>query len=60
MANILKPFFSLILSYLPVGDRWPRRNVPYLFSLKQGKKEMAEGQLEKASKKDSVIKFFKN
>jgi minor histocompatibility antigen H13 len=52
LAVILKPVFSGILSRLPVGDRWPRKNVPYLLSLKKGKKEMKHGQLEKASKKE--------
>jgi hypothetical protein len=57
LAVILKPAFGAILSRLPVGDRWPRRNVPYLFTftLRRGKKEMPEGQLEKAGKKETVI-----
>jgi hypothetical protein len=58
LAVILKPFFSFILSRLPVGNRWPRRNVPYLFMLKRGKKEMPEGELEKAPKKDSEHLIF--
>jgi hypothetical protein len=44
----------VVLSHLPVGDRWPRRNVPWMFVLKRGKKPMAEGQLEKADKKEVV------
>lgn len=62
LAVILKPFFSYVLSSLPIGDRWPRRNVPYLLSLKRGTKdfrEMKELQLEKASKKESV-RFYNN
>jgi hypothetical protein len=54
LATILKPVFSVVLSHLPVGDRWPRRNVPWMFVLKRGKKPMAEGQLEKADKKEVV------
>lgn len=52
LAVILKPLFSCILSRLPVGNRWPRRNVPYLLTLRQGRKEMREGQLEKAGKRE--------
>uniref|UniRef100_A0A915DLX0 Uncharacterized protein n=1 Tax=Ditylenchus dipsaci TaxID=166011 RepID=A0A915DLX0_9BILA len=51
LAIILKPVFSFILRLLPIGNRWPKRNVPYLFSLKRGNKEMKDGELEKASKK---------
>lgn len=52
LAVILKPVFTFVLSRLPVGDRWPRRNIPYVFSLKRGKKEMKDGELEKAGKKE--------
>ncbi|KAI1733126.1 signal peptide peptidase domain-containing protein [Ditylenchus destructor] len=58
LAIILKPVFSFILSHLPVGNRWPRRNVPYLFSLKRGKQEMKEGELEKASKERSEYLIY--
>uniref|UniRef100_A0A914GXH5 Signal peptide peptidase n=1 Tax=Globodera rostochiensis TaxID=31243 RepID=A0A914GXH5_GLORO len=53
LATILKPLLSFFLSYLPIGDRWPRRNVPWLLVLKRGKREMKEGHLERAPKKDS-------
>lgn len=52
LACILKPLFSFLLSYLPIGDRWPRRNIPWVLILKRGKKPMKEGQLEKAGKND--------
>lgn len=52
LACILKPLFSMVLSHMPVGDRWPRRNVPWMLVLKRGKKPMKEGQLEKADKND--------
>jgi hypothetical protein len=54
LATILKPVFSLVLSILPIGDRWPRRNIPWVLVMKRGKKPMKEGQLEKAGKKEVV------
>lgn len=56
LACILKPFFSVVLSHLPIGDRWPRRNVPWMLVLKRGKKPMKEGQIEKADKND--VEYF--
>jgi len=53
LAVILKPAFSAVLNRLPVGNHWPRRNVQYLLSLKRAKKEVKEGQLDTASKKDA-------
>lgn len=58
LSIILKPLFSFILTHLPVGDRWPRRNIPYLFSLKRGTKSMKDGELEKASKKETEYIFY--
>uniref|UniRef100_A0A1I8BDL1 Intramembrane protease 2 n=1 Tax=Meloidogyne hapla TaxID=6305 RepID=A0A1I8BDL1_MELHA len=52
LATILKPFFSAFLSRLPIGDRWPRRNVPWVLVLKRGKQPMKEGQVERAGKKE--------
>ncbi|KAL3120974.1 hypothetical protein niasHT_002602 [Heterodera trifolii] len=58
LATILKPFLSFFLSRLPIGDRWPRRNVPWLLVMKRGKREMKEGQLERAAKKDADYFLF--
>uniref|UniRef100_A0A915M5I6 Signal peptide peptidase n=1 Tax=Meloidogyne javanica TaxID=6303 RepID=A0A915M5I6_MELJA len=52
LATILKPFFSAFLSRLPIGDRWPRRNVPWVLVLKRGKQPMKEGKVEMAGKKE--------
>ncbi|MFH4974682.1 hypothetical protein AB6A40_001391 [Gnathostoma spinigerum] len=53
LATLLKPLFSFILRLLPIGDRQPRKNIPYFWSLKKGKKEMEEGDIEDASKEDT-------
>jgi len=53
LATILEPLFAFFLKRLPIGNRWPRRNIPYLLALKRGKKELEEGELEKAAKKDT-------
>uniref|UniRef100_A0A1I7YYX2 Minor histocompatibility antigen H13 n=1 Tax=Steinernema glaseri TaxID=37863 RepID=A0A1I7YYX2_9BILA len=53
LAAILKPFFQFFLRRLPIGDRQPRRNVPYLISFKSGKKEMDEGDIEDAHKDET-------
>jgi hypothetical protein len=52
LATILKPFFSAFLSILPIGDRWPRRNLPWVLVLKRGKQPMKDGQVEKAGRKE--------
>ena len=57
LATLLKPIISFILRLLPVGDRWPRRNISYYLVFKSGKKEMEEGDIEDA-KKDNVNKYF--
>jgi hypothetical protein len=57
LATLLKPIISGILRCLPIGDRWPRRNISYYFVFKSGKKEMEEGDIEDA-KKDDVNKNF--
>lgn len=53
LATILKPIFSFILRNLPIGQRQPKVNYPYLWSLKKGKKEMEEGDIEDAPNKDT-------
>lgn len=58
LAAILKPFFSFILRLLPIGNRWPRRNIPYFLSVVKGNKEMEEGDIED-SKKEDVEYIFK-
>ncbi|CAJ0579455.1 unnamed protein product, partial [Mesorhabditis spiculigera] len=57
LAGILKPFYQRFLRILPIGDRWPRRNTPYLISFKKGKKEMDAGDIEEAGKKDTEYLF---
>ncbi|KAK6747012.1 hypothetical protein RB195_000326 [Necator americanus] len=57
LAAILKPLFSFVLSRLPIGNRRPRLNLPYLLSLKQGKKEMDQGDIEDAKKSDYDYTF---
>ncbi|KAK0398188.1 hypothetical protein QR680_002464 [Steinernema hermaphroditum] len=57
LASILKPFFQVFLRRLPIGDRQPRRNIPYLISLKSGKKEMDEGDIEDARNDDTEYLF---
>lgn len=54
LAALLKPLFSFVLSRLPIGNRRPRLNLPYLFSIKKGTKEMDEGDIEDAKKDDYV------
>lgn len=58
LAAILKPVYQFVLRRLPVGDRWPRRNANYLFSVKKSKKEMEEGDIEDAHK-DKIEYLFK-
>uniref|UniRef100_F1L680 Intramembrane protease 2 n=2 Tax=Ascaris TaxID=6251 RepID=F1L680_ASCSU len=53
LATLLKPIFSFVLRRLPIGERQPRVNYPYLWSLKKGKKEMDEGTIEDASNDDT-------
>uniref|UniRef100_A0A914YJS7 Uncharacterized protein n=1 Tax=Panagrolaimus superbus TaxID=310955 RepID=A0A914YJS7_9BILA len=57
LATLLKPIISFVLRLLPIGDRWPRRNISYYLVFKSGKKEMEEGDIEDA-KKDNVNKYF--
>uniref|UniRef100_A0A7I4YN63 Peptidase A22B domain containing protein n=1 Tax=Haemonchus contortus TaxID=6289 RepID=A0A7I4YN63_HAECO len=52
LAALLKPLFSFFLSLLPIGNRRPRLNIPYLLSIKKGNKEMEEGDIEDAKKSD--------
>ncbi|CAI4231888.1 unnamed protein product [Auanema sp. JU1783] len=52
LATILKPLFSFVLNLLPIGNRWPKFNTPYFFSIKKGTKEMEEGDIEDAPKKN--------
>ncbi|KAK6056032.1 hypothetical protein COOONC_06464 [Cooperia oncophora] len=52
LAALLKPLFSFVLSLLPIGNRRPRLNIPYFLSIKQGNKEMEEGDIEDAKKSD--------
>ncbi|TMS37760.1 hypothetical protein L596_004627 [Steinernema carpocapsae] len=53
LAAILKPLFQIVLRRLPIGNRQPRLNIPYLISIKSGKKEMDEGAIEDAKKDDT-------
>uniref|UniRef100_A0A915Q2E0 Uncharacterized protein n=1 Tax=Setaria digitata TaxID=48799 RepID=A0A915Q2E0_9BILA len=52
LAAILKPIFSYILCKLPIGNYQPKMNYPYLWSLKKGKIEMEEGDIEGAANND--------
>uniref|UniRef100_A0A1I7XHD6 Minor histocompatibility antigen H13 n=1 Tax=Heterorhabditis bacteriophora TaxID=37862 RepID=A0A1I7XHD6_HETBA len=58
LATILKPLFSFVLRLLPIGDRRPRVNIPYLLSVKKGKNEMDEGDIVDA-KKDNIEYLLK-
>ncbi|KAE9415502.1 hypothetical protein Angca_005178 [Angiostrongylus cantonensis] len=57
LAALLKPMFSSFLSLLPIGNRRPRLNLPYFLSLRQGMKEMDEGDIMEANKKDFKYLF---
>uniref|UniRef100_A0A8R1TTV9 Signal peptide peptidase n=1 Tax=Onchocerca volvulus TaxID=6282 RepID=A0A8R1TTV9_ONCVO len=52
LATILKPIFSYVLRKLPIGNHQPKMNYPFLWSLKRGKIEMEEGDIEEASNDD--------
>ncbi|KJH50065.1 signal peptide peptidase [Dictyocaulus viviparus] len=52
LAALLKPIFSYFLFLLPIGNRCPRLNLPYFLSLRKGMKEMEEGDIIEANKKD--------
>ncbi|KAM3726439.1 Intramembrane protease [Dirofilaria immitis] len=52
LAAILKPIFSYVLRKLPIGNHQPKMNYPFLWSLKRGKIEMEEGDIERASNDD--------
>ncbi|CAG9532527.1 unnamed protein product [Cercopithifilaria johnstoni] len=52
LAAILKPVFSYILRELPIGNHQPKMNYPYFWSLKKGKIEMGEGDIEGAANDD--------
>lgn len=52
LGTLMKPLFSFLLKLLPIGNRRPRLNLPYLLSLKKGKNEMEEGDIEEAKKND--------
>ncbi|CAD5219438.1 unnamed protein product [Bursaphelenchus okinawaensis] len=49
LAVLFKPVVSFVLRLLPIGDRWPKKNTTYLWSIKKGKKEMEEGDIVYAS-----------
>ncbi|VDM60674.1 unnamed protein product [Angiostrongylus costaricensis] len=57
LAALLKPIFSILLSLLPIGNRRPRLNLPYFLSLRQGVREMDEGDIMDANKKDFEYLF---
>ncbi|EJD75442.1 peptidase A22B family protein [Loa loa] len=52
LAAILKPIFSYVLRKLPIGNHQPKMNYPYFWSLKRGKIEMEEGDVEEAANDD--------
>ncbi|CAB3409914.1 unnamed protein product [Caenorhabditis bovis] len=52
LANLVKPFVTCFLKKFPLIPSFFRFNTPYLFSLKKGLKEMEEGDISEASKKD--------
>ncbi|KAL3982030.1 Signal peptide peptidase family protein [Acanthocheilonema viteae] len=52
LAAILKPVFSYVLRKLPIGNHQPKMNYPYFWSLKKGKLEMGEGDIEGAANDD--------
>ncbi|KAE9554684.1 hypothetical protein FO519_002094 [Halicephalobus sp. NKZ332] len=56
LATLLEPLVSFFLKKLPIGNRWPRKNISYYFVWKSGKKEMAEGDI--ADAKDDVNKYL--
>lgn len=58
LAAILKPIFSYILRKLPIGNHQPKMNYPYFWSLKRGKIEMEEGDIEGAANDDFVGNMF--
>ncbi|KAI6175976.1 hypothetical protein M3Y97_00748800 [Aphelenchoides bicaudatus] len=58
LAVILKPIFSFILSFLPIGNRWPKKNNHYLLSLKKAKKDMEDGDIIDAKSDESEYIFY--
>lgn len=58
LAVILEPFFTFILSFLPIGQRFPKKNTQYLLSLKKGKKEMGPGDIVEAKNDDTEYLFY--
>lgn len=58
LAAILKPIFSYFLRKLPIGNHQPKMNYPYFWSLKRGKIEMEEGDVERAADDDFVGNMF--
>ncbi|VDN03016.1 unnamed protein product [Thelazia callipaeda] len=52
LATISKPFFTYLLRKLPIGNREPRMNYSYFWSLKKSKVELEEGDIEEASNDD--------
>jgi len=58
LAVILKPIFTFVLSFLPIGDRWPRKNSHYLLSLKKAKKDMGPGDIVEAKNDETDYLFY--
>lgn len=56
-ASLLKPFVTAFLKKMPLVPSFLRFNAPYLFSLKKGNKEMEEGDIEDAKKKETEYLF---
>ncbi|EGT36255.1 CBN-IMP-2 protein [Caenorhabditis brenneri] len=51
-ASLVKPFVTSFFKHAPLVPSFLKYNAPYLFSLKKGKKEMEEGDMEEAKNKD--------
>ncbi|KAF1757605.1 hypothetical protein GCK72_014061 [Caenorhabditis remanei] len=56
-ASLIKPLITGLFKKLPLVPSCLRFNPPYLFSLKKGKKEMEEGDIEEAKNKDTEYLF---
>lgn len=57
LASLLKPIVTGFLKRIPLLPSCFSFNVPYLISLKKGKKEMEEGDMEEAKSKDTEYVF---
>lgn len=60
LAVILKPIFTFVLSFLPIGNRWPKKNTHYLLSLKKAKKDMDTGDIIDAKNDETVSIVYCN